>query len=153
MQHKSPWMNWSDFQWNRLKMWEVVDIENVSDIPIRSYSNISCSIITTDIWNYRLKEKQTADSCHPIQTSKYNNWFWDRALCKILMEQHALKNLNNCLNTNIYSYLETSGGQSSNLYLHVVPFLTPVLTRNLWQLKTVVFLHWCLICAVLLLGL
>jgi hypothetical protein len=27
------------------------------------------------------------------------------------MEQHALKNVNNCLNTNIYSYLETSVGQ------------------------------------------
>ena len=38
--------------------------------------------------------------------------------------------------------------QSSNLYLNVVPLLTPVLIRHLWQLKTVVFLHWCLICAV-----
>ncbi len=28
------------------------------------------------------------------------------------MEQHTLKNVNNCLNTNIYSYLETSGGHS-----------------------------------------
>jgi hypothetical protein len=35
------------------------------------------------------------------------------------MEQHALKNVNN-LNTSIYSYLETSGGQSSNKYLNVV---------------------------------
>jgi hypothetical protein len=26
------------------------------------------------------------------------------------------------LNSNIYSYLETSGGQSSNLYLNVVHF-------------------------------
>ncbi len=25
---------------------------------------------------------------------------------------------------------------------------TPVLIRHLWQLKTVVFLHWCLICTV-----
>jgi len=40
----------------------------------------------------------------------------------ISMEQHALKNVNNCLNTNIYSYLETSGGQSSNAYLNVVHF-------------------------------
>ncbi len=32
-----------------------------------------------------------------------------------LMEQHALRSVDNCLNTNIYSYLETSGGQSSNL--------------------------------------
>ncbi len=41
-------------------------------------------------------------------------------LFMILMELHALKNVNNYLNTNIYSYLETSGGQSSNLYLIVV---------------------------------
>jgi hypothetical protein len=38
------------------------------------------------------------------------------------MEQHGLKNINNCLNTTIYSYLETSGGQSSNLYLGVGHF-------------------------------
>ncbi len=38
------------------------------------------------------------------------------------MEERALKNVNNYLNTNIYSYLETSGGQSSNLYLNVVQF-------------------------------
>ncbi len=37
-----------------------------------------------------------------------------------LMEQHTLKNVNDYLNTNIYSYLETSGGQSSKLYLNVV---------------------------------
>jgi hypothetical protein len=64
------------------------------------------------------------------------------------MEQHSLKIVNNCLNTNIYSYLEISDGQSYNLYLNIVHFLTPVLIRHLWQLKTVVFLHWCLICAV-----
>ncbi len=34
-----------------------------------------------------------------------------------------LKNASNCMNTNIYSYLETSGGQSSNPYLNVVHFL------------------------------
>ncbi len=39
------------------------------------------------------------------------------------MEQHALKDINNWLNKNIYSYLKTSGGQSSNPYLNVVPFL------------------------------
>jgi hypothetical protein len=37
-----------------------------------------------------------------------------------LMEEHALKNANNSFNTNIYSYLGTSGGQSS--YLNVVHF-------------------------------
>ncbi len=38
------------------------------------------------------------------------------------MEQHALENVNSCLNTNIYSNFETSGGQSSNLYVNVVHF-------------------------------
>ncbi len=38
------------------------------------------------------------------------------------MEQCALKNDNNCLNTIIYSYVQTSGGQSSNLHLNVVHF-------------------------------
>ncbi len=32
-----------------------------------------------------------------------------------LLEQRTFKNVNNGLNTNIYSYLETSGGQSHNL--------------------------------------
>jgi hypothetical protein len=34
----------------------------------------------------------------------------------IAMEQHTLKNVYNCLKTSIYPYLETFGGQSSNLY-------------------------------------
>ncbi len=38
------------------------------------------------------------------------------------MEQRAFKNVSNCLNNNIDSYLETSGGQSSNLYTNVVHF-------------------------------
>ena len=38
------------------------------------------------------------------------------------MEQRTLRNVNNYLNTNIYSYLETSGGKSSNLYINVVHF-------------------------------
>jgi len=41
---------------------------------------------------------------------------------RIFMEQHTFKNVKNCLNTNIYYYLETSGGQSSNLYLNAVHF-------------------------------
>jgi hypothetical protein len=38
------------------------------------------------------------------------------------MEQRTFKKLKNYLNTNIYSYLETSGGPSSHLYLNVVHF-------------------------------
>jgi hypothetical protein len=38
------------------------------------------------------------------------------------MEQHALKNVNNSWNSNIYSYLETSVGQSYYLYVNVVHF-------------------------------
>ncbi len=36
------------------------------------------------------------------------------------MEKRTLKNVKNYLNTNIYSYFETSVGQISNLYLNVV---------------------------------
>jgi hypothetical protein len=32
------------------------------------------------------------------------------------------KNVNNCLNTNIYSFLDTSGGHNYKLYLNVVHF-------------------------------
>jgi hypothetical protein len=39
-----------------------------------------------------------------------------------LKEQRTSENVNNCLNTNIYAYLETSGGQSSDLYLNVAHF-------------------------------
>jgi hypothetical protein len=51
------------------------------------------------------------------------------------------------------SYLETTGGQSSVLYLnvHLLIFSTLELSVNyIWQLKTVVFMHWFLIRTVLL---
>ncbi len=47
------------------------------------------------------------------------------------MEQCTLQNVNNCLNTNIFSYLDTPGGQSSNLSLnveHVKNFFLRLLT-------------------------
>jgi hypothetical protein len=42
----------------------------------------------------------------------------------LAMEKLTLKN--NCLNNNISSYLETSGGQKSNLYLNVVHFFNTI---------------------------
>jgi hypothetical protein len=39
-----------------------------------------------------------------------------------IMEERALKIVTNCLNTNIYSYLETPGSKICNLYLNVVHF-------------------------------
>ncbi len=63
------------------------------------------------------------------------------------MEQRTFKKVNNCLNTNIYSYLKTYGGQNYKLNLNVHFFNT---IRHLWQLKTVVILHRCLIHIVLL---
>jgi hypothetical protein len=56
--------------------------------------------------------------CEGVSVQK----LYSSSLTVQLMEQHTLKNVNNCLNTNIYSYLETSGGQSSNLYLNVAHF-------------------------------
>ncbi len=50
--------------------------------------------------------------------------------CIKSVEQRALKNVNNCLKNNIYSYLETSGGQSSNLYLNVVHFFNAIANQT-----------------------
>jgi membrane protein insertase Oxa1/YidC/SpoIIIJ len=45
----------------------------------------------------------------------------------------------------------TPVGQGSSLYLNVARFFSmPVFIRHPWQLKTVVFLYWCLNHAVLL---
>jgi hypothetical protein len=67
------------------------------------------------------------------------------------MEQRTLKNVNNSMTTNIYSYLVTSTVVKVLIYIYMLLiFSTPVLIRHLWQLKTVVFLHWCLIRTVLL---
>jgi hypothetical protein len=57
---------------------------------------------------------------------------------------------NNCLNTNISSYVETSGRQSYTICLNVVHFSPTVLIRHSWQLEILVCLHWCLICVLLL---
>jgi hypothetical protein len=66
---------------------------------------------------------------------------WNSALFKIVK---------NCLNTNINSYVYTSGCQYHILNLNVVHFFNTSVNRHLWQLKMFVFLQWCLICAVLL---
>jgi hypothetical protein len=55
------------------------------------------------------------------------------------------KNVNNDLNTNIYSYLETSGGQISSLYSS---FFQHQSQLDIWISLRLVFLHWCLICVV-----
>jgi len=40
----------------------------------------------------------------------------------VMSGKMCFKNVNNYLNTNIYSYLETSGGQSTNLFINVAHF-------------------------------
>jgi len=52
------------------------------------------------------------------------------------MELRPLQNVNNCLNTNIYSYLETSGGQSSYLYLNVVHFFNTSVSTSVAALDS-----------------
>ncbi len=49
----------------------------------------------------------------------------------ISMKEHDLKAVDNCLNTNIYSYLETSGGKNYNLYLNVVHFFNSSLNCSI----------------------
>jgi hypothetical protein len=72
---------------------------------------------------------------HPYIVREYKNMLlhwnhigeWYKAcewasLYMLVTEQHTLKNVNNCENTKITFYLETFGGQNSNLYLNVVHF-------------------------------
>jgi hypothetical protein len=65
------------------------------------------------------------------------------------LEEHILKNVNSCWNTKFSFYLETSSDKNSCLS-HLVHFLTPVLIRYLWELKIVVLLRRCLLCAVVM---
>ncbi len=51
----------------------------------------------------------------------------------VVMEQQALKNVNNSLYTNIYSYSETAGGQSSSVMLISLSF--PDLNLSLQNLQ------------------
>ncbi len=67
-----------------------------------------------------------ANSCNVFFTFVYSiiNLIYLRQLVKLYNGATHFKNINNCLNTNIYSYLDlTSGGQSSNPYLNVVHFI------------------------------
>jgi hypothetical protein len=41
---------------------------------------------------------------------------------KVIFLYNRTEHFNKCSNTNIYSYLETSGGQTFNLYLSVIRF-------------------------------
>jgi hypothetical protein len=86
---------------------DFVMLLTIKDCPkVESKSVISCIVLNKDLLTRPNR----------LFTTQYQ-------LGKVeLMEQRTLKNVNNSLNTNIYSFLETSGGQSSNLYLNVVHF-------------------------------
>ncbi len=67
------------------------------------------------------------------------------------MEQRILKIVNNCFNTNIYSYLETSGANVIKQYLGKLPwYFNPTISRVkiLWQI-TVENLHGILILSII----
>jgi hypothetical protein len=107
-------------------------------------------------WRHlKIRRNQLASQKHPMVTLLLvKNHLVDRHLvnrhtetCRTI-EQHILTNVNNCLNTTIYSCLETSSGQSSSQYLNVVQFLNtsvnytfvapldncfPALVSNMWS--------------------
>jgi hypothetical protein len=66
----------------------------------------------------RISRKQSARWQHL-------SWLKASAFFSVAMEQHALK-CEQLFEYHIYSYLETSGGQNSNLYLNVHFFNTGV---------------------------
>jgi hypothetical protein len=68
---------------------------------------------------YKLKGTLTLPNPQKTGSLDYKT-FWT-----IINVTARFKNVSNCLNTNISFYLDTSGGQNSNLYLNVVPFFDP----------------------------
>jgi len=65
-----------------------------------------------------------------VGQNKLYHFSWAYFRASVAMEEHTLKIVNNCWNTNIYSYLETSGGQTSNLYLNVVHFFNTSVNKT-----------------------
>ena len=63
------------------------------------------------------------------------------------MEQYSLKNVNNFLNTNIYSYLETSGGQSSKSIFKCSSFFQHQCELDICGSLRLIFLQWCHVCS------
>jgi hypothetical protein len=68
-------------------------------------------IPTDDFYNILIDYYGNDQGISKVRTMKFH-----------IREQHALKIVNNCLHTNNSSYLETSGGPSSNQYINVVHF-------------------------------
>ncbi len=56
--------------------------------------------------------------------SKDNRKKTKKTLILVVNAMTHFKEVCHCLNANIYSYLETSGGQISNLYLNVINFFS-----------------------------
>ncbi len=68
------------------------------------------------------------------------------------IEQQTLKNVNKLSQyQHLLSLRVAWWSKFSSIFKYCCPFIMPVLIRHRWQLKTAVFLHRCLICAVLLL--
>jgi hypothetical protein len=92
------------------------------------------SFIAQAVCQLALMSHFTFKTAARIVTKLKSNPFNNRMTCTFLvyrspsiktffsMEQRALKNVSNCLYTNVYSYLDTSGGISYNPYLNVVHF-------------------------------
>ncbi len=87
----------------------------------QSAKSTSKIALVNDVLKVQLvTEKQSIiSSAAKVQRNWVSRFIWR---LDSWMEQSTLKNVNNCLNTHIYSYLETSGGKSYNLYLKAVHF-------------------------------
>jgi hypothetical protein len=96
------------------------------------WGNIFAGICTlvVSLWLYEAVEyaKNEMSALMPVSNIKGEiSFLWRLTVAQLLiwglsMEHRILKIVNNCLNTNIFSFLETSVSQSSNQYLKVVHF-------------------------------
>jgi len=86
---------------------------------VTTYRMLTLDITTFSIMTYLIMIFST--TTFSIMTQSFMTFrLTFRIVTFSTMEQHTLKNVNSCWNTKYYFYLETSGGQNSNIYLNIV---------------------------------
>jgi hypothetical protein len=105
---------------------EIVLLKQVTFVTLSETSSCNLLFFTTICYFYFINVRCQTILLFP---SIFSLGFYFVCLFSVALCRHVgtngtahLKSVSNGLNTNSYSYLETSGGQSSNLYLNVVHF-------------------------------
>jgi len=96
--------------------------DSMSEILSDAVSDIKCDA-ESDVMSCEMSNAVTSVD---IESDKRHCVFWNITLWKMKKK---------CLNTYIYFYLQTSGGQSSNLHLNVVDFFNTSVNKTSVSLR------------------